>query len=432
MNGRLLSRASLPIVLLLLAAGPGLARGSPPAGSSQAVGLDAGLTANGGWTIETVDSAIGVGSHVSIYTADPFFRISYYDAFNDDLKRARYVGSGGNCGTDSRWSCETVAATDDVGQFSSIVLSRIAYHDASSSAVRLATKGLFWQFETIDLTQGGHTSLKVGFHPHIAYQYVQSGHVDGLKHAQWVGGGTGNCGGSDWQCDWVDSGTGVGQYASLALDTLRQPRIAYYDGGSTALMYAYKNGGSWTIREILPTNSGEYASLAVDRRNGDLPHIAHYNASTGKLGYAVRVGSNGNCGFNSSTTKFEWQCDEIDSMGTNPHTRDVALELDRFGYPIIAYHSYIVTDYFSIVSLNVARPAAALGLQSGNCGPQNLWRCETLPSSRHPGDYLAIDVSYGRARIAFLDSEDFGALKLAYEPVRGVLLPLVSKSYVAP
>jgi hypothetical protein len=109
----------------------------------------------------------------------------------------------------------------------------------------------------------------------IAYYFSNLLGADSLWYVKYVGGGVGNCGGNDYQCDPIDSGEQVGKYASLALDSSDQPRIAYYDGGNDALMYAYQNDGSWTIREILPTNSGQYASLYVDTDNGDLPHIAH-------------------------------------------------------------------------------------------------------------------------------------------------------------
>ena len=330
--------------------------------------------------------------------------ISYYDGSTHDLKRATFVGSGGDCGTDSRWRCETVTSAGVVGQYSSIQTSQIAYFDATSSAVKLASKGADWQFETIDLTQNGHTSLKVGFVTHIAYHYVQAGFIDGLKHAWWVGGGTGNCGAGDWRCEFVDSGTGVGQYPSLYLDYDRDPHIAYHHGATTGLRYAAKEGDTWTIREILPANSGHHTSLAVDRAQGDRPHIAHYNPSTGKLGYAVLVYSDGNCGLNSSSSEFEWQCDEIDDMGTDPHTRDVALALDGLGSPVIAYHKYIVTQFLTIATLNVARPAGAVGLASGNCGPGNNWYCQQIPYFGHPGDHLAIDVTRRDIFVAFLDS----------------------------
>jgi hypothetical protein len=430
MKSRLLPRAILSLVVLLLAAGPGLASGSQQAAPLEPAGAGVGPTALGEWTIESVDGTAGVGSHVSISAGAPsYVWISYYNGSTHDLKRATFVGSGGDCGTDNMWQCETVTSEGDVGQYSSIETSRIAYFDATSSAVRFASKGLDWDFETIDLTQNGHVSMQIGDVPQVAYHYVQAGYVDGLKHAWKLYDTTGNCGAGGWQCEFVDSGTGVGQYPSLYLDSDRDPHIAYHHGATTGLRYAEKDGDTWSTREILPANSGYHASLAIERDDNDRPHIAHYNPSTGMLGYAVLVYTGGNCGFNSSSSEFEWQCDDIDSMGTDPHMRDVALTLDYLGSPVIAYHRYIVTDFFTIATVNVARPAGAVGLTSGNCGPGNTWHCERIPHFGHGGDHLAIDVVYRNVYVAFLDTEFLGSLRLARQTVGGWYLPLVSKSH---
>ena len=377
-NSGTLFRTALAVVLLLLSAGSGLASGPEPARTPEALDRNAGLATSGDWIIETVDATADVGSHVSIATSGAGRTyISYYHAALGDLKMATYVGSGGNCGTDNRWSCETVMSSGDVGQFSSIATipdfgwPTIAYYDATAQAVaRVSLINDNWYTSLIYYTSVGHTSLKIAGARHIAF-YCGSGDPDRLMHARDGVNFEGNCGNSGWRCDEIDSGPGVGQYPSLALDGSGRPRISYRDGGNTALMYAEKDGTAWTVREVLPVNSGGYASLAVDVHNGDLPHIVHYNTSTGMLGYAVLVGSNGNCGFNSSSTRFEWQCDEIDDMGNIAHTRDVALALDPAGYPIIAYHRYILSGINTIATLDVARPMAAVGLQAGNCGPLN-------------------------------------------------------------
>lgn len=396
-------------------------------------------SASASWFINTVDSPNDVAQHVSV-ALDPdngTSYISYYDATYNDLRMAKYVGSGGNCGPNNDWSCETVDSSGDVGKYSSIAvdptdnLPIIAYYDASNGALKLAIGYAFgWIIKTIDDplfgSAGSHASLKLDStgKPCIAYYFSNFMGADSLWYAKYVGGGTGNCGGNDYQCDPIDSGDHVGKYASLALDGSDRPRIAYYDGGNDALRYAYEYGGSWTIREILPTNSGQYASLYVDVDNGNLPHIAHYDSSNGKLGYAVYVGSGGNCGFNSSATVFEWQCDEIESVGTGTDPRGVSLALDGADYPIIAYQS-------GGSVLKVARPAAALGLLIGNCGPANpfyAWQCEALSFgiSIGQGDFVSLAVnSAGLATIAYygnITASD-GDLKVAYQRLQ-VFLPL--------
>ena len=293
------------------------------------------LPATAPWFFSTVDATDDVGQHVSVAfdpeTDVPY--ISYYDATYGDLKMAYYTGAGGNCGPASDWSCETVDSGGDVGQYSSIAVDPtdnqpiIAYYDATNGALKLAIGTVVgWTIDTVHdpslVVAGQYTSLKLDSSgtTRIAYYYSSIMGLDSLWYAEYVGGGAGNCDDPDYNCEIVDSGDRVGKYASLALDSSDQPRIAYYDQGNDALMFAFAGGG-WTIREILPTQSGQFASLYVDTNNGDAPYIAHYDGTNGMLEYAYFVGSGGNCGFNNSGTMFEWQCEEIEAVGTAVHPR---------------------------------------------------------------------------------------------------------------
>ena len=432
----------LSATLVALGMTPGLTQGSQYNEDWAVISANTTSPASAPWFIDTVDSPNDVGQHVSV-AIDPdngTSYISYYDATYDNLRMAKYVGSGGDCGPNNDWSCETVDSAGDVGKYSSIAVDPtdnypiIAYYDATNGALKLAIGYVFgWYIKTIDDpllgSAGSYASLKLNStgKTHIAYYFSNFMGADSLWYVKYVGGGAGNCGGNDYQCDPIDSGDQVGKYASLAMDGSDRPRIAYYDGGNDALMYAYEYGGSWTIREILPIHSGQYASLYVDVDNGDLPHIAHYDSSNGELGYAVYVGSGGNCGL--SGTKFEWQCDEIASVGTGTDPKGVSLAVDGAGYPIIAYQS-------GGSGLNVARPAAALGLFVGNCGPVNLfytWQCEAIRFGIGIGlgDFVSLAVnSAGLATIAYygnITTSD-GDLKVAYQRLQ-VFLPLALKNW---
>ncbi|TFG68999.1 MAG: hypothetical protein E4H27_07485 [Anaerolineales bacterium] len=446
MKARIVFRWMLSVMLPFLAIESGLARGSEPPGSSRAAGANASASSSARWYFATVDSdpPYDVGQHVSIalhpVNGRPY--ISYYEASHQMLRMASYVGTGGNCGPKNDWQCETVDHTGNVGMYSSIAIDPvdnlpiISYYDASNGALKVAVMTVFdWVFKTIDdpdlVSAGRYNSLKLSStgKPRIAYYISNIMGIDSLWYAKYVGGGTGNCGGNDYRCDIVDDGEQMGKYASLALDSSDQPHIAYHDGANDALMYAHYNG-SWLTRRIIPvsSSSGKYASLVVDTHNGDLPHIAHYNSSSGMLEYAVYVGGNeGNCGM-SNTLKYEWQCDAIDNIGTGTDPKGVSIAVDGSGYPIIAYQS-------GGSGLKVARPAAALGLLTGNCGPVNLfytWQCKTISMGIgfEQGDYMALALnSAGLSTIAYYGNVtgSVGDLKVAYQRLR-VFLPLTLKN----
>ena len=111
--------------LVLLAAGSGLARGSPPMEPSAAVGVSASSAAGGPWSIFEVDTPGDTGLYTSV-VYDPSFGatyISYYDATNQALRIARDDRFVNNCGPDESWHCKTLDTIGaDVGKYSSIAV----------------------------------------------------------------------------------------------------------------------------------------------------------------------------------------------------------------------------------------------------------------------------------------------------------------------
>jgi hypothetical protein len=290
---------------------------------------------------------------------------------------------------------------------------------------------------------GKYPSLKfnqLGY-PSIAYYFENTSGVDSLKVASYVGGNA-DCGvgtAEGWQCEPIQTGEGVGQYASLALDGAGNRHIAYYDGGNHELWMATstsigKNcgpgGNTWYCYRMSQNfkNAGQYASLYVDKNNNF--HIAYYDADNDKLRYAFDSGGAvPGCGVGGSA-----KCDTIDSMWTGSHPMGVSMAEDAAGYPIIAYQSISG-------SLNVAQPRAALGLSvgGGNCGPEipfSTWYCQTV--KRHSpytpyrqGDYVSIAVNQsGLATIAyfgFITLTD-GNLAVAYQRFQ-VFEPVVMNNH---
>jgi hypothetical protein len=185
-------------------------------------------------------------------------------------------------------------------------------------------------------------------------------------------------------------------------------------------------GNSWYCRRVHQPalDTGKYVSLYVE--DSGLAHIAYHNATNGTLEYAEWVGSGGNCGFSSISMQWEWQCDEIDDMGTSLTSMGVALAEDGAGYPIIAYQDG--SDDQAPVALQVARPHVALDPNTvPNCGSQDLfltWYCECIDGGGSYTDEagsvsLAVN-SAGLVTIAYheLYSYQFppeGNLKVAYQ-----------------
>jgi len=459
---------ALIVSLVLLAAGSGLARGSRPMGPSAAAGVNASSAAGAPWFTIEVDTPGDTGLYTSV-AYDPSLGatyISYYDAANQALRIARDDRFVNNCGPDEDWHCKTLDITDaDVGKYSSIAVRPagtgmgIAYHDATNGHLKYLwfenPNSWVHHIETIDkgasasFPTGLHTSLKYSSDgtPFIAYQFENPGGADALMLASYVGSG-GNCGydyvANQWQCDTIDVGEGVGQYASLALDGNGYKHIAYYDAYNHDLWYATSAPGSstqpncgpdtsWTCYQVdgsTTSDVGKHASIYVDDDNHF--HIAYYDATNDDVKYAFGVDpGTGDCALGWA------RCAKIDDMQADYHPLDISIAEDAAGYPMIAYQS-------SDGDLNLARPLDALGLLPGECervcGPENpfaTWCCETIDSSGtwipyRNGDYLSLAVnSIGLPTIAYYrlyTEHSDGNLVVAYQLGQQIFLPLVMRN----
>lgn len=465
-------KMALVALILALTAMPGLAQGSPATV----------VPASGGWIwrTATVDASGDRGTHTSIafdpYTGTPW--ISYYDEDNGDLRVAHRVSSGGNCGPNNEWKCETVDSSGDVGQNSSIDVYNdpavlhslrvgVAYQDVTHRTLKFAQYSCLpappwtcsWSVVTIDQGDfmgpgyGRYTSIKYDAdgRPHIAYYVVRwEGDigVNELRFAYRRDTSTGNCGpGNYWTCYAVDWNPGSGRYQYVSMEmtyagSTLVPYIAYYDGTNGDLMLARYVGGSggsgcthsgWSCQTIdgASADVGQSASLRLDSVGG--VRIAYYDATHGKLKYAYRVYTGlGNCGGG------DFHCITIEDATPPSDARSISLAVDGAGNPFIAYRR----EESGVSQLRVAQPVDALGLPAGNCGPFNVnlkptWQCLTMDTKSALGsvaDHVsaAFDpddlpmVAYSKRGITVIGSDT--DLKIVYGR-RGALLPLVPKNY---
>ncbi len=424
-----MQRRMLPrwlLLLLILVAAAGLTLPSGPAAAASPT-----------WIYQTIHTYGDTGQYASLISESTTgaMAITSYSATQQRLDNAWSNPGQGDCDASTNWSCFTIdGANNNVGKYSSQAYNAIgdyegvAYQDASAHALKFASNQCVpacnYQSWTIDNTPGvltaQGTSLKFDKAGKPAIAYYQA-FPAALKYAHYVGGGAGSCPNADWQCDTIESGTALGQYPSLDLDAIGQPRIAYYDGGTGALKYAYQvnsggtgcNGGSvgttWTC-QVVDASGGAVGSFAVLHQNKclfypcvDSTQIAYYDEANHALKYA-HSDANGQC---SAGAAIGWQCDTIETVGvwTSPALY-LSMAVDSSG----AHIAYYDRDDAANGKLKLASPAA-----TGNCGPNGglfySWQCDTiddgatLGGNHDVGLYPSMLVSNaGRLSIAYYDA----------------------------
>ena len=250
---------------------------------------------DGTWTIETVDKSGDVGQVSLALDGEGHPHIAYHDTNYSELNYA--VKRGTN------WAIETPDLADKVGLDASLMLdshgnAHIAYrHETEFTPppdiapeygrnkydLRYASNvGGSWKIRQVDVTGsvgwGASLALDTTDKPHIAYyEMTKWMRESSLKYATDTG--------ENWKVETVDTGLGNPDNASLALDALGNPHIAYYDGTEYNLKYASKSAAGWTRETVDPgPQVGWYSSLKLDAHGN--PRIAYWAWVTEKLKYA--------------------------------------------------------------------------------------------------------------------------------------------------
>lgn len=477
MKKQIFSVSFTAILLLSCAAGIVLAAESQPA-DIQAVGSH---YSQAPWFIRYVHhpappDIIDVGEYnsVAFNPTDGLPYISYYNATHHDLLLASPNLSGtGNCGNEHDWWCRAVdgdglegRSTDDTGQYSSIAFWKnsiddenwklgISYYDATTHGLRFAEwrcqGGCTWIYHSIatgtdNYFIGWYTSLHYDSNgnPHIAYYANNNLGADTLNYTTYVGGGTGNCGPSDdWWCSMVDSGTGVGKWASLDIRYDDTVYIAYYHGGLGELRYAYNagigncgTGDAWYCTTIDSDGYvGAQASFLAPSYAGDYYRVAYYDLDYHHLKYAHSgMGGSGNCGPSNS-----WACSVVDDMNAYLPV-GISMQVDAVGTPMIAYQYTDPTNPAAYDLVRLARPNYVYdGTNAGNCGDippgytDPFWRCITLDNAslyEDEGDFISMAVDgNGLAAISYAEENSFyntTFLKVVFQRAR-LFLPIIRR-----
>ena len=142
---------------------------------------------------------------------------------------------------------------------------------------------------------------------------------------------------SDWVIDMIygfDVWSNGGSYLALALDKAGLPHVAYYNGTTKDLKYAYFDNTSWHKETVISGGAGPYVSLALD--SNDMPHISYYDAKNASLKYVYNNG-------------LQWKPETVDTPGDadtkSEQTSGVgkynSLKIDKTGVSHIAYYDEI-------------------------------------------------------------------------------------------
>ena len=75
--------------------------------------------------------------------------------------------------------------------------------------------------------------------------------------------------------------------SSIALDSVNNPHISYFDLTNVDLKYAVRNGSSWDIETVDSVGAvGGFNSLVLDSANN--PHISYLDYTNNVLKYASK------------------------------------------------------------------------------------------------------------------------------------------------
>jgi hypothetical protein len=264
----------------------------------------------------------------------------------------------------------------------------------------------------IDVTDdiGSGTDIAIGpdGRPWISYWDTTN---DDAMVAEFVGsGGTGCDGGStEWTCQLVNNDTNGGDLrTTIAIAGDGTPWVGFSDHVSLTAFQdtvCSRSSGTWTCENLSTSDRGYYMSIAVD--NNDVPWISYNQDNSNELLVASRDGG----GSGSCATDTDWNCETVDTTGSDAIGEYTSIAIDPEGVPWVSYY-----DGGTESSLKVA---SRDGDGSGSCSDTD-WNCETVDNTgTDTGSYTSIAFnSDGFPWVSYYDTTN-SALRVAHRETSG-------------
>jgi hypothetical protein len=231
------------------------------------------------WNTVSVDNSTDLGSFNSVaFDSAGNPHIVFFDDTNDDLMYVKWNGTA--------WEGPSVVDQNGVtGLYNDIAIGpdgkiHIAFYNYGSTCLRYATGGPgAWAIENVETANTNGNCAKVGKYASIAVDHLNRPHIAYYDEAEgnlkWAyKDGT-------WKVAYVDTDGDVGLYSSIAIDSNNLPRISYFDFTNKNLRYAaFGQDSKWKVEQHVNqqnTQAGQYSQLSLDSQNH--PHIVYMDDS---------------------------------------------------------------------------------------------------------------------------------------------------------
>jgi hypothetical protein len=284
----------------------------------------AGLLRAAGWQIQVVDPG-GGGKHSTLLVDNASdAHAVYYDEPNNEIKYAFWDHRSG------RWFKMKIA--DHASGYCSMALDshqkpHIAFLNGQLNYAHW--DGASWKTQTIGVGAKlieYYTSIAIDSldQPMITYyEIVSNSSPDSVMRLRSVRRNS-----QSWELSTVDRGLASGKFNSMTIGTDGIPRVAYANvkDETSGLRFAQPNGNSWETKVLEGVGAPEYMysiKLALDKNNS--PHITYTDAKRSLVKYAaLKSGS--------------WQFQVVDRLVAAGFPDRNGIALDDDGSPYISYY----------------------------------------------------------------------------------------------